>query len=234
MPGGAKPSVYAVKSELDAWRHSRLGGALEADADAELRSVAVLPFLNLTSDREDQYFADGLADEIITTLSRLPSLHVTARTSSFALRGQEKDIREVGRRLNASAVIEGAVQRSGHRVRISIQLIDASHGYHLWSERFDREFADVFALQDEITGAIVDALRVRLTHVTVPVRRAGTTRCGNRPARFSAAAICSNKRSLSIHVSLARTSDSRKACGRPRYTGSCAHGTPFQRDGSQF
>jgi len=171
MPGGAKPGVYAVKSELDGWRRGRLRGASEADASPAPRSVAVLPFLNLTSDREDQYFADGLADEIITALSRLPSLQVTARTSSFALRGQEKDIREVGRRLNAGAVIEGAVQRSGNRVRISIQLIDTSHGYHLWSERFHREFTDVFALQDEITRAIVGALCGRLTHAAAPLRR---------------------------------------------------------------
>jgi len=168
MPGGAKPGVYAVKSELEAWR--RRGGIPLASpedagaAPAPPPSVAVLPFLNLGCDKEDQYFADGLADEVITALSGLPGLRVTARTSSFAFRDKQRDVREVGRRLNARAVLEGSVRRSGSRVRVTAQLVETSEGYHLWSERFDRELTDVFAIQDDITRAIVHALRVRLTH----------------------------------------------------------------------
>jgi serine/threonine-protein kinase len=168
MPGGAKPGVYAVRSELDAWRRTRgihLASAEDAGAaPATPPSVAVLPFLNLGCDQEDQYFADGLADEVITALSGLPGLRVTARTSSFAFRDKQRDVREVGRRLNARAVLEGSVRRSGSRVRVTAQLVETSEGYHLWSERFDRELTDVFAIQDDITRAIVHALRVRLTH----------------------------------------------------------------------
>ncbi|MEK7403583.1 MAG: hypothetical protein AAB225_00605, partial [Acidobacteriota bacterium] len=177
MPGGAKPGVYALKSELEAWRRSRrIHPASSEDAAAAPStppSVAVLPFLNLAGDKEDQYFADGLADEIITALSGLPGLRVTARTSSFAFRGKEQDIREVGRRLNARAVVEGSVRRSGSRVRVTAQLVETSEGYHLWSERFDRELTDVFAIQDDITRAIVNALRVRLTRA-VPLARPQT------------------------------------------------------------
>jgi TolB-like protein/tetratricopeptide (TPR) repeat protein len=164
--GGPKPGVYAVRSELDAWWRTRgihLASEEDAGSPGSPPSVAVLPFLNMAPEREDQYFADGLADEIITALSRLPSLRVTARTSSFAFRGKEQDIREVGRRLNARAVLEGSIRRSGDRVRVTAQLIDTAEGYHLWSERFDRQLTDVFAIQDEITEAVVDALRVKLT-----------------------------------------------------------------------
>ena len=172
IPGGTKPRIYAIKSELDDWRRS--GGfhtAPDAHAGdpAPSPSVAVLPFLNLSSDTEDRYFADGLADEIITSLSRLPVLRVIARTSSFACRAKEQDVREVGRRLNVRAVLEGSVRRSGSRIRVIAQLVDTADGGHLWSERFDRQVRDVFAVQDEIAGAIVDALRVTLAH---PVPRA--------------------------------------------------------------
>jgi adenylate cyclase len=149
MPGGTKPRVYAIKSELDRWRRS--GGlhiASEAPAGdpAPSPSVAVLPFLCLNSDREDHYFADGLADDIITSLSRLPLLRVIARTSSFAFRDKEQDVREVGRRLKVRAVLEGSVCRSGSRIRVTAQLVDTADGGHLWSERFDRQLSDVFAV----------------------------------------------------------------------------------------
>lgn len=171
MPGGAKPRVYALKPELDAWRCSRGGHLASVENDgagpAAMPSVAVLPFLNLASD-EDQYFADGLADEIITALSRLPGLRVTARTSSFAFRGKEQDVRDVGRRLNAFAVLEGSVRRSGSRIRVTAQLVDARSGYHLWSERFDRELTDVFSIQDDITRAVTAAVQLRLTNASRP------------------------------------------------------------------
>ena len=169
MPGGTKPRIYAIKSELDSWRRSRGIHVEPAGDPAPSPSVAVLPFLNLSSDREDQYFADGLADEIITSLSRLPGLRVIARTSSFVYRDKEQDVREVGRRLNVRAILEGSVRRSGSRIRVTAQLVDTAEGCHLWSERFDRQLMDVFAVQDEIAGAIVDALRVTLVH---PVSRA--------------------------------------------------------------
>ncbi len=172
MPGGTKPGVYAIKAEMDAWRRRRgvhLASAVD-DGEAPAPSVAVLPFLNLAGEKQDQYFADGLADEIITALSGLPGLRVTARTSSFAFREKQQDIREIGRRLNARAVLEGSFRRFGSRIRVTAQLVESSEGYLLWSERFDRELSDVFAIQDDIAQAVVDALRVRLAQAAVPVR----------------------------------------------------------------
>jgi len=125
-------------------------------------SIAVLPFLNLSSDKENEYFSDGLAEEIINALGRVDNLRVTARTSAFAFRGAEQDIRKIGETLNVTSVLEGSVRKAGNRVRISVQLISVAEGNNLWSERFDREMTDVFEIQDEISQAIVGKLKVRL------------------------------------------------------------------------
>ncbi len=126
-------------------------------------SIAVLPFLNLSSDKENEYFSDGLAEEIINALTRVDSIRVTARTSAFAFRESRQDIRQIGETLRVSSVLEGSVRKAGNRVRISVQLIGAVDGSNLWSERFDREMTDVFEIQDEISAAIVAKLRVKLT-----------------------------------------------------------------------
>jgi eukaryotic-like serine/threonine-protein kinase len=125
-------------------------------------SIAVLPLLNLSSDKENEYFSDGLAEEIINALTKLENLRVTARTSAFAFRGGQQNIREIGDTLHVSSVLEGSVRKSGNRVRISVQLIDVADGNNLWSERYDREMTDVFEIQDEISQAIVAKLKVRL------------------------------------------------------------------------
>jgi TolB-like protein/Tfp pilus assembly protein PilF len=165
VPGGGKPGVYALKSELDGWWR-RIGPHLVEEAEEAARpgtpSVAVLPFANLSADKENEYFSDGLADEIITLLTRIPNLRVTARTSSFAFRDKLQDVREIGARLGVNALLEGSVQRIGERVRVSAQLVGARDGFHLWSESYDREIGDVFAVQDEIALAIACALDVRL------------------------------------------------------------------------
>jgi serine/threonine-protein kinase len=127
-----------------------------------LASIAVLPFASLSADKENEYFSDGLAEEIINALTKVAGLRVTARTSAFAFRGKEQDIRTIGAALNVDVVLEGSVRKSGNRVRIAAQLVKASDGYHLWSDRYDRELTDIFAIQDEISGAIVDALRQHL------------------------------------------------------------------------
>jgi serine/threonine-protein kinase len=126
-------------------------------------SLAVLPFANLSADKENEYFSDGLAEDIIDALTQVPGLRVMARTSAFAFRGKEQDVREIGARLNVEHILEGSVRRAGSRIRVTAQLVNASDGYHLWSQRFDREMTDVFAIQDEISQAIVEKLRVRLT-----------------------------------------------------------------------
>jgi TolB-like protein/Tfp pilus assembly protein PilF len=125
-------------------------------------SIAVLPFANMSRDPDDEYFSDGLAEEIMNTLAHLPGLKVTARTSAFAFRGKEQDIRRIAEVLNVRTILEGSVRRSGNRIRVTAQLINAEDGYHLWSERYDREMTDVFAMQDEIAAAIAAALRVKL------------------------------------------------------------------------
>jgi serine/threonine-protein kinase len=125
-------------------------------------SIAVLPFANLSADKENEYFSDGLAEDIIDALAQVPGLRVMARTSAFAFRGKEQDVREIGARLNVEHILEGSVRRAGNRLRVTAQLVKASDGYHLWSQRFDREMTDVFAIQDEISQAIVEKLRLRL------------------------------------------------------------------------
>jgi serine/threonine-protein kinase len=126
------------------------------------KSIAVLPFSNLSPDKEQEYFCDGLSEEIINALSHIRELRVVARTSAFAFKGKEIDIREVGKKLNVEAVLEGSVRKAGDRLRITAQLINVADGYHLWSERFDREMKDVFNIQDEVTLEIVDKLKIEL------------------------------------------------------------------------
>jgi len=125
-------------------------------------SIAVLPFVNMSPDPENQYFGDGLAEELINALAQLRGVRVAARTSAFRFRGGNVDIREIGEKLNVGTVLEGSVRKAGNRLRITAQLINIEDGYHIWSERFDREMEDVFDIQDEITRAIVDRLRVEL------------------------------------------------------------------------
>jgi serine/threonine protein kinase len=126
-------------------------------------SIAVLPFANMSNDPEQSYFCDGIAEDIINDLTRIEGLRVAARTTSFAHRATSVDIREIGTQIGVDSVLEGSVRKAGNRLRITAQLIDVSNGYHIWSERWDRDLADVFAIQDEIAKAITDALRVKLT-----------------------------------------------------------------------
>jgi TolB-like protein/predicted RNase H-related nuclease YkuK (DUF458 family) len=132
------------------------------EVEPDTKSIAVLPFANLSPDRENEYFSDGLAEDIIDALTQVPELRVMARTSAFAFRGKEQDVRQIGAELNVAHILEGSVRRAGNRLRVTAQLVKASDGYHLWSQRFDRELTDVFAIQDEISQAIVEKLRVRL------------------------------------------------------------------------
>jgi serine/threonine-protein kinase len=125
----------------------------------ETRAIAVLPFVNASADPENDYFSDGMTDELITALTKVEGLQVASRTSVFAVKGVREDVRSLGARLNVSAVLEGSVRRAGNRLRISVQLTEVTNGRALWSERYDRELADVFAIQDEIARTIVSTLR---------------------------------------------------------------------------
>jgi len=133
-----------------------------SESPEAINSIAVLPFKDMSSQRDQEYFCEGLAEELITALTQIKGLKVAARTSSFSFKAKDEDIREIGQRLNVGSVLEGSVQKSGNRLRITAQLISVSDGYHLWSERFDRKFEDIFAIQDEISMAIVDKLKVEL------------------------------------------------------------------------
>ena len=130
---------------------------------AAANSIAVLPFLNMSAEPENEYFSDGITEEIINALSAVGSLRVASRTSSFAFKGATQDIRAIAERLQVSAVLEGSVRRADTKLRVTAQLINAADGFHLWSATYEREMKDVFAIQDEIARAIVNALKVKLT-----------------------------------------------------------------------
>ncbi len=163
-PDDRYPSAAAFIEDLEPVRESlRTGSTGPRPSEARPRpSVAVLPFTNMSADPEQEYFCDGMAEEIINVLARLEGLRVVARTSAFAFKDEKLDVREVGRRLDVESVLEGGVRKAGSRVRITAQLISVDDGFHLWSERYDRELMDVFAIQDEIAGAIVDRLKGEL------------------------------------------------------------------------
>ena len=149
-PVAAQPSAKAAAAE---------------PAKPEPPSIAVLPFDNMSNDPEQEYFSDGITEDIITDLSKVAGLLVIARNSSFAYKGKTFDIRTVGRELGVKSVLEGSIRRAGNRVRITAQLIDAASGGHIWAERYDRDLTDIFAVQDEVTRHIVAALKVKLTPV---------------------------------------------------------------------
>ncbi len=140
---------------------SSVSGSVRS-ADSAGASIAVLPFRNLSSGADAEYFSDGMTEEIISALAAIASLRVAARTSSFAFKGKDTDVRQIGRELGVRSVLEGSVRQAGRRLRISAQLIDVSSGYHIWSDRYDREIEDVFAVQDEISRSIAGALKLRL------------------------------------------------------------------------
>jgi len=139
------------------------GDKSEEETKKGIRSLGVLPFADLSAERDQEYFGDGIAEEILNALAKVGALHVAARTSCFAFRGTSIDAREIGRRLGVEVLLEGSIRKAGNRVRISVQLIDAQNGYHLWSERFDREIEDIFAIQDEIARSVIDALDLSVT-----------------------------------------------------------------------
>jgi adenylate cyclase len=129
----------------------------------DIPSIAVLPFINMSADKDQEYFCDGIAEDILNDLTSIEGLHVVARTSSFAFKGENRDIREIGMKLEAHTIVEGSVRKAGNRLRITTQIVNVADGYHLWSERYDRELEDVFAIQEEIAKNIVRALKIKLS-----------------------------------------------------------------------
>ena len=146
----------------DAKRAIESGATVSTDAAPRIASVAVLPFENRSASADDAYFSDGLADELLGLLAKIPGLRVSARASSFQFRDKSVPLAEVGRQLNVATLVDGSVRRAGNRVRISVQLLKASDGYHLWSETYDRTLDDIFAVQDDIAQSVVKELRATL------------------------------------------------------------------------
>ncbi len=167
-PGGRFATAAAFSQALKApGAATTPSGATPAtpapQTGAVAKSIAVLPFVNMSADPENEYFTDGIAEEIINALTKVQALRVASRTSSFAFKGKNQDIRKVGEQLNVGTVLEGSVRKAGTKLRVTAQLVSVTDGYHLWSERYDRELQDVFAIQDEIAENIVRALRVVLS-----------------------------------------------------------------------
>lgn len=157
--GPAQPIAVATKEALNPPSMGEL-------VDKGLRSVAVLPFVNMSSDPEQEYFSDGLAEELLNRLAKNDQLRVAARTSSFQFKGQNQDIGEIGKQLKVDHVLEGSVRKSANRLRITAQLIQVDSGYHLWSDTYEREIDDIFAIQDDIAAAITLALEAELGTAT--------------------------------------------------------------------
>jgi TolB-like protein len=140
-----------------------------ADRPPQAASIAVLPFTNLSADKENEYFSDGLAEEILNALGGVPGLRVIARSSAFAFKGRQEDVRNIGKALSVGHILEGSVRKAGNRIRVTAQLVEVRSASQVWSERYDRQLDDVFAIQDEIAQAIVDTLKVRLTNIGRPL-----------------------------------------------------------------
>jgi TolB-like protein/Tfp pilus assembly protein PilF len=152
---------YRFIAEVEEVAPARAGPSRQIE-EAQPAAIAVLPFLNMSGDTDNEYFCDGLSEELINRLTRLKGLRVVAHTSSFSFRGKDTDVREIGLKLNAGLILEGSVRRAGDRLRISLQLINAADGYPAWSESYEHQWGDLFAIQDEIALAVVDKLKLKL------------------------------------------------------------------------
>ena len=161
--------VVLAAASAAGWRLARAGRLPVPAPAVAVASIAVLPFTNLSADKDQEFFSDGLAEELIGLLTRVQELHVVGRTSSFAFKGKADDMREIGRKLSVQSLLEGSVQRSGSRLRVATQLVNVSDGYEIWAETYDRDVNDVFAVQDDIAGRVVAALKVKLLPSDLPI-----------------------------------------------------------------
>jgi TolB-like protein/class 3 adenylate cyclase/Tfp pilus assembly protein PilF len=153
-------SVYEIITDQN--NNSSNIATMESDKKVPEKSIAVLPFVNMSNDTEQEYFSDGMAEEILNSLAHLKDLKVAGRTSTFQFKGKNIDLREIGEKLNVRTVLEGSIRKQGNKIRITAQLINAEDGYHLWSERYDRQLDDIFAIQDEIALMITEKLKIIL------------------------------------------------------------------------
>jgi adenylate cyclase len=184
--------VKNIDRPIRIWKWRPDGARLSPAAPpvADTPSIAVLPFANMSGDAEQEYFSDGISEDIITDLSKVPGLTVIARNSSFAYKGKHVDIPTVARALHVRSVLEGSIRRVGNRVRVAAQLIDGASGSHIWADRYDRDLTDIFAVQDELTREIVGALKIKLGPGGLrPASDSGTTNVEAQDAYFRARAV---------------------------------------------
>ena len=184
------PAIHGTPTTETAVNERGNDDAQEPAATTNESSVAVLPFVNMSSDPEQEYFSDGISEEILNVLTRIPNLKVAARTSSFQFKGKNLDIVDIGKQLQVDHLLEGSVRKSGHTLRITAQLIETDTGFHLWSETFDRTPEDVFAIQDEIAAAIAAELRTLLS---------GKNAAGSKPIDLQAYELYLKGRGLVAH-----------------------------------
>jgi serine/threonine-protein kinase len=154
--------VEELAADLHLVRQSCMSHASDQQVSRRKHSIAVLPFVDMSPQKDQEYFCDGIAEELINALTHIKALRVAARTSAFSCKGEKYDVREIGDKLNVETVLEGSIRKAGNQLRITAQLVSAADGYHLWSEKYDRQMEDIFAIQDEITLAIVDKLKIEL------------------------------------------------------------------------
>jgi len=186
-----------VASEIRHWGEAAPSASVIPDrpasspgATATQLSIAVLPFVNMSGDPENEYFSDGMSEEILNLLAKIPTLRVIGRTSSFTFKGRNEDLREIGRILDVSTILEGSVRKFGDNVRITAQLIDAADASHIWSETYDRKLTDVFAVQDDVAAAIIEALQI---HVGVSPSRGRPTDSTDAYGHFLRAGIAAGR-----------------------------------------
>ncbi|MGE5177768.1 MAG: protein kinase domain-containing protein [Bacteroidota bacterium] len=161
-PGERLQTALDASNELRAIRRALEGGVPQRPAVAKVASIAVLPFVNRSPDEGDEYFSDGLSDELLNVLAKIRGLRVVARTSAFTFKGKNATVAEIGKALNVATVLEGSLRKAGNRIRISVQLVNVSDGYQIWSGAYDRTLDDIFAVQDDITRCVVQELRAAL------------------------------------------------------------------------
>ena len=200
--------------------------AAAASADpsgATLVSIAVLPFADMSQAKDQEYLTDGISEELLNVLARVEGFKVTGRTSAFAFKGRDEDLRTIGQKLGVENILEGSVRKQGDRIRVTAQLVKAADGYHLWSETYDRQLGDVFAIQDDIARQVVDAVRTNVRQRTVQrrprvaVRASAPYRSTSRPTPISSAAsiCCAAARARRHAGGTARVRKGR--CARPRF-----------------
>jgi len=161
IANSVRDMIYSLRDQVNTDRG--IPNDIKPSPVSSDKSIAVLPFVNMSNDPEQEYFSDGISEEIINTLVQVPELKVAGRTSAFSFKNKNEDLRSIGEKLNVNSILEGSVRKSGNRIRVTAQLIEASTGFHLWSQKFDRELDDIFSIQDEIAASIVSSLQIALT-----------------------------------------------------------------------